>query len=354
MEIFSADYQRKLLEKIISFNKKDDFCVLGNLIDDWVYPNIFIELISKTDCPIYIRRSYFDQIEKEFGLTGIKSLINELNDKLFELVVFLQRLKGEEYIRFSGDFDIKTIGSRTTVIDDGEEIKPEYILYTLEDKEIVTTLYEFARKKIKITEKLVEFQKNGYKTHEQLEEEIKQKREEKAQKRDKLFNRISLVSLIITALGLIFSNIWEYIKLHNTQKIEITNDTLRVKTNCCNEKPTFYFPTDETVYFEFDSCGILPSTKTNIESIIKIINSRQDLNVILKGHTDSIGSETYNQNLSLKRAQMIAEELVNRGINKDKIKITAMGKGSPLVSNKTYYGRWTNRRVEIILVENNK
>ncbi|PZO31710.1 MAG: flagellar motor protein MotB, partial [Betaproteobacteria bacterium] len=73
-----------------------------------------------------------------------------------------------------------------------------------------------------------------------------------------------------------------------------------------------------------------------------------DLNsVIAIGHTDSIGSDAYNQKLSERRAQAVKDYMVSKGVAADRIQIKGMGESQPVADNKTKEGRAKNRRVEI-------
>ena len=74
-----------------------------------------------------------------------------------------------------------------------------------------------------------------------------------------------------------------------------------------------------------------------------------DVDVYICGHTDSTGAEAYNLKLSLRRAQSVADFLVERGLKRDRLKVQALGEAYPLASNDTPEGRGLNRRTEILL-----
>ena len=86
----------------------------------------------------------------------------------------------------------------------------------------------------------------------------------------------------------------------------------------------------------------------NIASILK---SYPDAEFSIEGHTDSDGSETVNQKLSLERANMVKYYLMNNGIEESKLKVTGYGSSRPIDSNKTKAGKANNRRVEIKLIK---
>jgi outer membrane protein OmpA-like peptidoglycan-associated protein len=72
--------------------------------------------------------------------------------------------------------------------------------------------------------------------------------------------------------------------------------------------------------------------------------------VEVAGHTDSTGSEAYNQALSERRAKSVAGYLTNRGIRSERLLIVGAGEGHPVASNDTPEGRQQNRRVELTIV----
>jgi OOP family OmpA-OmpF porin len=72
--------------------------------------------------------------------------------------------------------------------------------------------------------------------------------------------------------------------------------------------------------------------------------------IIAVGHTDSVGSDVYNQKLSVKRAESVKAYLVSKGIEKNRIYTEGKGEKQPVADNKTTEGRAKNRRVEIEVV----
>ena len=72
-------------------------------------------------------------------------------------------------------------------------------------------------------------------------------------------------------------------------------------------------------------------------------------NLIVEGHTDSQGSESYNQGLSQRRADTVRNYIVQQGYPADRIRAVGMGEGNPIANNASPEGRSNNRRVEIII-----
>ena len=70
--------------------------------------------------------------------------------------------------------------------------------------------------------------------------------------------------------------------------------------------------------------------------------------VMIEGHTDSRGSDEYNEELSQRRAQAVEDALAFRGVDRDRVEAVGKGEGFPVASNDTRAGRQQNRRVEIV------
>ncbi|MDZ7721535.1 MAG: OmpA family protein [candidate division KSB1 bacterium] len=104
---------------------------------------------------------------------------------------------------------------------------------------------------------------------------------------------------------------------------------------------------DSGILFEYDSSELQPAAKTNIESLAKVLKKYPDTNILIEGDTDDKGSEEYNQKLSERRAQAVADYQRNLGIDGSRITTTGLGELNPIASNDTDYGREQNRRVEL-------
>jgi len=75
------------------------------------------------------------------------------------------------------------------------------------------------------------------------------------------------------------------------------------------------------------------------------------MKIEIGAHTDDVGANTYNQQLSLKRAQSVKAYLIKKGISKDRIKAKGYGENKPIADNATEEGRAKNRRVEISVIQ---
>jgi len=100
----------------------------------------------------------------------------------------------------------------------------------------------------------------------------------------------------------------------------------------------------------FDSGGatLKPGADELVSRLSQFMQSHPDIKVRIEGHTDSIGSDSYNEALSQRRAESVASALENRGISAARIQAVGRGKVAPVAGNDTPAGRQQNRRVEII------
>lgn len=114
----------------------------------------------------------------------------------------------------------------------------------------------------------------------------------------------------------------------------------------------------ENVYFAFDKNDIREMYQDEMDSIIVLMNKYKELNVSVEGHTDSKGSDTYNQALSERRSNAAKGYLVEKGIDEARIKTSGFGESKPIAPNENPdgsdnpEGRAKNRRVEFKLVSN--
>ena len=103
-------------------------------------------------------------------------------------------------------------------------------------------------------------------------------------------------------------------------------------------------------FFDFDKSVIKPEGKAKLDDLVGKI---KDINlevIIAVGHTDSVGSDSYNQKLSVRRSEAVKAYLVSKGIEKNRVYTEGKGEKQPVADNKTAEGRAKNRRVEIEVV----
>jgi len=103
------------------------------------------------------------------------------------------------------------------------------------------------------------------------------------------------------------------------------------------------------VLFKSGSFELLPGARERLAKISGIVLAYPTLHLQVEGHTDSVGSDEYNQELSEHRAEAVRDYLVQQGISADSIGARGLGKTEPIASNETAEGRQQNRRVELVL-----
>jgi outer membrane protein OmpA-like peptidoglycan-associated protein len=104
------------------------------------------------------------------------------------------------------------------------------------------------------------------------------------------------------------------------------------------------------VTFDFNSYAIRPQFQATLQEVAQTLASYPQTYVDVLGHTDSVGSDSYNQTLSEQRARAVADYLTARGINPARIATRGYGETMPIASNETEQGRAQNRRVEVKIV----
>ena len=104
------------------------------------------------------------------------------------------------------------------------------------------------------------------------------------------------------------------------------------------------------IFFEFNSAKLLPESIGELQRVLKLMQENPDIKVEIAGHTDSIGTESYNLKLSQQRADAVKEWLVQHGIDSSRIIAKGYGESQPIADNGTEEGRAKNRRVTFTIV----
>ena len=102
------------------------------------------------------------------------------------------------------------------------------------------------------------------------------------------------------------------------------------------------------VLFDTGQATLKPGANLALNRLAIFLSANSQTKIIVEGHTDSRGSDEYNEVLSERRARAVATELMSRGISTDQLQTLGRGKGYPVASNDTPEGRQQNRRVEIV------
>jgi outer membrane protein OmpA-like peptidoglycan-associated protein len=104
-----------------------------------------------------------------------------------------------------------------------------------------------------------------------------------------------------------------------------------------------------SVLFASGKATLLPSARSRLDQVSDVLLTTRERNLTIEGHTDSQGSDSYNLDLSQRRADEVRNYLVQRGYQADRIKAHGLGEGTPIADNASAEGRANNRRVEIII-----
>lgn len=123
-----------------------------------------------------------------------------------------------------------------------------------------------------------------------------------------------------------------------------------------DETPLPSFTDGETyvlqhVLFEFDSILLDADAQAELRSLGDYLSAHPSKDIRIEGHTDTIGSEAYNLDISHKRAAAVAEFLIETGVSPDRIATTGLGFAEPIATNDTEEGRAQNRRVVFVITE---
>jgi outer membrane protein OmpA-like peptidoglycan-associated protein len=103
------------------------------------------------------------------------------------------------------------------------------------------------------------------------------------------------------------------------------------------------------ILFDFDRADLRPTARANLQQLAQNLQRHDRTEVLVIGHTDSVGAASYNQGLSERRAQSAANYLTNLGVAGHRISTRGMGENDPIASNETAEGRQLNRRVEVVI-----
>ena len=99
------------------------------------------------------------------------------------------------------------------------------------------------------------------------------------------------------------------------------------------------------IFFDFDKSVLRSESKLELERWVRMLKDNPAVRLELEGHTDHVGTDQYNQDLSERRAGAVADCLINQGINSGRISAKGLGEKKPVASNQTAEGRQQNRRV---------
>jgi outer membrane protein OmpA-like peptidoglycan-associated protein len=111
---------------------------------------------------------------------------------------------------------------------------------------------------------------------------------------------------------------------------------------------------DSGILFDVDKADLQPAARENLTKLAAILNKYDDTEILIEGHTDATGSESYNQTLSRNRAQAVANHLETEEVAVPRFTIMGYGEAQPVADNGTVAGRQANRRVDLAIMANDK
>lgn len=110
----------------------------------------------------------------------------------------------------------------------------------------------------------------------------------------------------------------------------------------------------DKILFGFDRSDLGTPAQQNLDKLVNVLKQYPDTNIEIIGHTDDKGSDTYNQDLSERRATSVATYIRSKGIASNRLVTKGMGETDPKVANDTDTNRAENRRVEFVITANQK
>jgi outer membrane protein OmpA-like peptidoglycan-associated protein len=111
---------------------------------------------------------------------------------------------------------------------------------------------------------------------------------------------------------------------------------------------------DSGILFDVDKADIKPEAQTNLKNLAGSLQRNAETNILIIGHTDNTGTGEYNIDLSVHRAASVKDYLKENGIKGYRLNIDGRGQTEPIADNNTAIGRAQNRRVEIVILANDK
>jgi len=102
----------------------------------------------------------------------------------------------------------------------------------------------------------------------------------------------------------------------------------------------------KNIFFDFDKTTLRPTSTAELDRLTKMLNDIPTLKIEISGHTDNIGSDEYNKNLSEGRAKTVVDYLIDKGIDRERLTFAGYGESQPIETNDTEEGRQMNRRTE--------
>ncbi len=136
------------------------------------------------------------------------------------------------------------------------------------------------------------------------------------------------------------------------QAEELMNDLEGAKVERVGEGIKITF--DSGILFDFNSYALRNESKDNLSGLASTLKKYDDTDILIEGHTDNVGTEEYNQQLSVERASSVVDYLKQQEVGQNRFIVEGYGESQPVATNDTEAGRQQNRRVEIAIYANKK
>ncbi|MFD0795619.1 OmpA family protein [Mucilaginibacter litoreus] len=109
---------------------------------------------------------------------------------------------------------------------------------------------------------------------------------------------------------------------------------------------------DSGILFDTDKSDLKAAARTNLANLATSLQNNPQTNILVVGHTDNTGSDSYNQSLSVRRAEAVKSFITANNVASSRLSTSGKGESEPIADNSTVEGRAQNRRVEIVIVAN--
>lgn len=141
-------------------------------------------------------------------------------------------------------------------------------------------------------------------------------------------------------------------RIRAEEQAQAAKDRLAEMAKLKEEKDRVTITLSGAVIFRTAKAELLPEAADKLNDVVDVLKSYPERDIIVNGHTDSRGSAAYNRKLSRRRAQSVKDYLTSQGVEAQRIKAHGLGESQPVASNDNPEGRANNRRVEIVVQEN--
>jgi outer membrane protein OmpA-like peptidoglycan-associated protein/tetratricopeptide (TPR) repeat protein len=137
-------------------------------------------------------------------------------------------------------------------------------------------------------------------------------------------------------------------KIYNVERDNLINqENLEIALTPIAAGEAFIF---ENIFFDFDKDELKPESLSSLVRLYDFLMVNKTVRIQITGHTDNVGSNTYNQNLSQRRAESVKDYLLSKGINENRMLSVGMGDKEPIKPNDTPENRALNRRITITIL----